>query len=74
MAILHLARKSLGNRKATAFLTILTVAISVVLLLSRTHTHASQKQLCQYGFRYRFDRWLSIGSSQPAALFCFSNW
>ena len=33
MAILHLARKSLGNRKATAFLTILTVAISVVLLL-----------------------------------------
>nr|WP_200767406.1 ABC transporter permease [Vibrio nigripulchritudo] len=33
MAIFHLARKSLGNRKATALLTILTVAISVVLLL-----------------------------------------
>ncbi len=33
MAVFHLARKSLGNRKATAFLTILTVAISVVLLL-----------------------------------------
>ncbi|MGF1786147.1 ABC transporter permease [Photobacterium swingsii] len=44
-AILHLAWKSLQNRKATALLTILTVAISVTLLLGvervRTQAKAS---------------------------------
>ncbi len=42
--IAHLARKSLTNRKATAMLTILTVAISVVLLMGveRIRTQAKE--------------------------------
>lgn len=49
-AVVKLAWKSLMNRKATAILTIMTVAISVVLLLGveRIRTQARIASLIQF--------------------------
>lgn len=44
-AVVKLAWKSLMNRKATAILTIMTVAISVVLLLGVERIRTKQRQL-----------------------------